>query len=125
MASWPTPEPILEYPLTTFRLLGKSNLPVAGGGYLRILPLWYTRMGRALSRRADLPLILYTHPWEIDPDQPRLAGRLKSRFRHYTNLGRTHSRLRALIGQNRHVAFESSNLAASTQQTVDLRRLKA
>ena len=78
--------------------LGPLNLPVAGGGYFRIFPYWWTRWGIArvnqLERR---PAIFYLHPWEIDPEQPRLkAGRL-SRFRHYRNLETTEARLRQLV----------------------------
>jgi len=88
---------LVEVPGSTTRL-GPLNLPVAGGGYFRILPYWWTRWGIArvnsLERR---PAIFYLHPWEIDPDQPRLkAGRL-SRFRHYRNLQTTEARLRQLV----------------------------
>jgi len=99
--------PLVEYPITTFRFIGDINLPVGGGGYLRILPFWYTRFGCARAAKEDLPVIAYIHPWEIDPEQPRLAGRLKSRLRHYTNLAATSSRLRKLIGIGRFTSFEA------------------
>ena len=88
---------LIEVPGSTTRL-GPVNLPVAGGGYFRILPYWWTRWGIArvneLERR---PAVFYLHPWEIDPDQPRLqAGRL-GRFRHYRNLHCTETRLRQLL----------------------------
>ena len=69
------------------------NLPVAGGGYLRILPYWYTRFGIRRATAEGLPIIAYFHPWELDPEQPRLPARKKSRFRHYTNIGRMAGRV--------------------------------
>jgi polysaccharide deacetylase family protein (PEP-CTERM system associated) len=104
--------PIVEFPLTTFRLLKAQNLPVGGGGYLRILPFWYTRLGVRRARAQGLPLIVYVHPWEIDPDQPRLAGSTRSRLRHYTNLGRTWGRLRRLLAMGPYSSFRGSGLAA-------------
>lgn len=88
--------PIIEQPLSTFRLAGRLNLPVGGGGYLRILPFWYTRLGLARLRRERLPLVTYLHPWELDDEQPRIAAPLRSRVRHYTNLSRMAGRVRAL-----------------------------
>ena len=97
--------PLVEYPITTFRWLGKQNLPVGGGGYLRIFPFWYTRLGIFHAQREGLPLIVYLHPWEIDPEQPRIQARLKSRLRHYTNLGKMRNRLRLLLQQRQFTAF--------------------
>jgi hypothetical protein len=74
------------------------NLPVAGGGYFRILPYWWTRWGIArINRHERRPAIFYLHPWEIDPEQPRLAVKGLSRFRHYYHLEKTEPRLRALL----------------------------
>lgn len=88
---------LIEVPGSATRL-GPMNLPVAGGGYFRILPYWWTRWGIARVNKLERrPAIFYLHPWEIDPDQPRLkAGRL-GRFRHYRHLGETESRLRQLL----------------------------
>lgn len=88
---------IVEFPLSTVRVLG-LNLPGPGGGYLRILPFSYLRF--ALRRIAEVdraPAIVYVHPWEFDPEQPRIGCGLRSRFRHYTGLGRTERRLSALL----------------------------
>ena len=93
--------PIVELPPATVRTLG-MNLPAAGGGYLRLLPYGWTR--RALTRlneRERQPAVFYVHPWEIDPDQPRLPARGLSRFRHYRNLHLTEPRLRSLLGSFR------------------------
>ena len=88
---------LIEVPGSTTQL-GPMNLPVAGGGYFRILPYWWTRFGiDRVNRLERRPAVFYLHPWEIDPDQPRLhAGRL-GRFRHYRNLSDTERRLRHLL----------------------------
>ena len=87
-----------EIPLTTARLLGR-NLPAGGGGYFRLAPYRLSRWAiRRVNRVDRQPAIFYMHPWEIDPDQPRIAGTgLKTRFRHYVNLGKTESRLDRLL----------------------------
>jgi hypothetical protein len=75
------------------------NLPVAGGGYFRLLPYAWTRWGIArINGREGRPAIFYLHPWEIDPGQPRLKGSALSRVRHYRNLDKTDERLRRLLG---------------------------
>jgi polysaccharide deacetylase family protein (PEP-CTERM system associated) len=90
---------IWEIPPSTVRLAGQ-NLPVAGGGYLRLLPLSFTRWGMGrIHRRDRQPVIVYFHPWELDPEQPRLQASWKSRFRHYTGLQRTESRLDKILAQ--------------------------
>ena len=88
-----------EIPMTTLRLM-ERNLPCSGGGYFRLLPYWLFRLALSqVNRREGRAGIFYLHPWEIDPDQPRIhaAGRL-SKFRHYVNLGRTEGRLEHLLG---------------------------
>ena len=88
---------ILEMPISTWRV-GSLNLPFGGGGYLRILPLAYTRLAfRSVNERDHQPVIVYFHPWEIDPDQPRVKVPFRSRFRHYTNLGSMKKRIGALL----------------------------
>jgi polysaccharide deacetylase family protein (PEP-CTERM system associated) len=87
-----------EFPMTTLRLFGR-NWPCSGGGYFRLLPTAVYRTGLAhLNRREAMPGIFYFHPWEVDPGQPRIAGcGWKSRFRHYTNLGRMEADLAAIL----------------------------
>jgi polysaccharide deacetylase family protein (PEP-CTERM system associated) len=87
---------IVEFPISTFKVLGR-DLPVAGGGYLRMLPLWYNRAGIDRMSERSRPAMVYVHPWEIDPDQPRIRTRLRSRLRHYTNLGQMQARLEHLL----------------------------
>jgi polysaccharide deacetylase family protein (PEP-CTERM system associated) len=86
-----------EFPVSTVRL-GKHNLPVAGGGYFRLSPLWITRQAIRHINAEGHPAVVYLHPWEFDPDQPRISNApLLSRFRHYVNLEKTESRLGALL----------------------------
>lgn len=86
-----------ELPGSTVRHFG-TNLPMGGGGYFRLLPYRWTSMGiRRLNEVEGRPAIFYLHPWEIDPEQPRLDVSALSRFRHYRNLGQTESRLRRLL----------------------------
>lgn len=88
---------IWEVPPSTVQIAG-ATLPVAGGGYFRLFPYGWTR--RAISRLNELeqrPAIVYLHPWELDPDQPRMPVTGLTRFRHYVNLGRTARRLEHLL----------------------------
>ena len=90
---------IVEWPLSTAQAFG-CRLPVAGGGYFRLLPYWLTHWGLStINQRELLPFIFYLHPWEIDPGQPRVAASWLSQFRHYTNLGKCEDRLRRLLGE--------------------------
>jgi len=90
---------IVEFPLSTVQRFGLT-CPIAGGAYLRFLPSRVMRSGiRRINEVEKQPAIIYLHPWEIDPGQPRLAAPLKSRLRHYTNLGQTESKLRRLLAE--------------------------
>jgi polysaccharide deacetylase family protein (PEP-CTERM system associated) len=91
------PNGIWEAPVSTVRMAGR-NWPVGGGGYFRLFPLWLTRRAIRRINGEGQPAILYLHPWEFDPEQPRIQGidRL-ARFRHYHALDRTESRLRSLL----------------------------
>ena len=93
---------LLEIPPATLRLPG-VNLPVGGGGYFRLLPPALLEWALRQTARDGRPpvAVLYFHPWEFDPDQPRLPlGRL-SGFRTYVGLGRSRTRLRALLARHR------------------------
>jgi polysaccharide deacetylase family protein (PEP-CTERM system associated) len=99
--STPNEKSVVAWPLATAKILGCS-LPVAGGGYFRLLPYWLSRWGSASINRRELqPFIFYLHPWEIDPRQPRVTVSWLSWFRHYTNLGKCEKRLRRLLGEFR------------------------
>ncbi|KAB7622846.1 XrtA system polysaccharide deacetylase [Alkalilimnicola sp. S0819] len=92
---------LVEFPPATARF-GPLCLPCAGGGYFRLYPYSLTRyLLKRCNGQDGQPFMFYLHPWELDPDQPRLpAGRL-SRFRHYLNLHRCESRLTALLADFR------------------------
>jgi polysaccharide deacetylase family protein (PEP-CTERM system associated) len=93
----PNGQSIWEIPPSTVRF-GKTNFPVAGGGYLRLLPLCFTRWAIRKIHDADgQPVIVYFHPWELDPGQPRLKAGWKSRLRHYTGLAKTEGRLEEIL----------------------------
>ncbi len=87
---------IVEFPLSTAKIF-KYKLPVAGGGYFRLYPYALTRAGLAQINRRQQPFIFYLHPWEIDPDQPRIEAGWFSRFRHYNNLDKCEHRLTRLL----------------------------
>jgi len=90
-----------ELPGSTTQMAGR-NLPIAGGGYFRLLPYAWTRYGiRTVNLREHKAVIFYLHPWEIDPDQPRLRASALSRLRHYRNLTETEPRLRRLLAEFR------------------------
>ena len=97
----PSGRQIVEFPLSVAEVLG-MRLPVAGGGYFRLLPYAVTRAGlRQVNRNARSPFVFYLHPWEIDPGQPRIPAPLKSRLRHYTNLDACEARLVRLMSEFR------------------------
>jgi polysaccharide deacetylase family protein (PEP-CTERM system associated) len=114
--------PLNEYPMSTFRFWNSPNMPVAGGGYLRIFPSWYTRMGVRRAWKEGLPVVAYVHPWEVDPEQPRMknAG-LKSKLRHYTNLAKTAERLRKLLALGPFTSFRESGLEAERSWALGVR----
>ncbi len=93
----PSGNTLAEFPISVFRY-GSIKFPVAGGGYFRLFPYSMTRWGLAQINRSGHEFVFYLHPWEIDPEQPRIreAGAL-SRFRHYLNLDRTRPRLTRLL----------------------------
>lgn len=92
---------ILEIPASTVQLRGR-NWPVAGGGYFRLLPYAVTRWAiQRINATDDLPALVYVHPWELDPDQPRLPAPALARFRQYTNIGATAGRLHRLLTEFR------------------------
>ena len=87
---------LIEFPLSTMKIF-QYRLPVAGGGYFRLYPYWLSRAGLRQINHRQKPFIFYLHPWEIDPDQPRISASWLSRFRHYNNLNKCEPRLRQLL----------------------------
>ena len=88
---------IVEFPPAVITRLGK-NIPTGGGGYFRFFPYFITVRWLKEINNSGKPFVFYMHPWEIDPDQPKIPGAsFKSRFRHYVNLKRTANRLQRLF----------------------------
>lgn len=111
--------PLTEYPMPTIRRFG-CPIPVGGGGYFRLFPYSWTRRALASLNASGTPFVVYLHPWEFDPLQPRLrVPRLKA-FRHYVNLGATAQRFRQLLAD-----FPFDTLTASLAQDRRHRRTVA
>ena len=87
-----------EMPVTT-AMLGSRRVAAGGGGFFRVLPYSFSRWAiRQVNREEQRPAIFYFHPWEIDPDQPRVPGApMRSKLRHYTGLDKMADKLRALL----------------------------
>ncbi len=111
----PTPHRVItpsgtldEFPGGVFTF-GKLRLAVSGGGYFRLYPRRFTEfcLGRINTRSAS-PFMFYIHPWEVDPDQPRLSGSLMSKFRHYQNLRTTEHKLNWLLPRFRFDSMSAS-----------------
>ncbi len=102
---------IREFPISTLQLEvgGRMSfrLPVGGGGYLRLFPVSLMRYAfHHINCKEHQPAVLYFHPWEIDPGQPRIPSGWKSRFRHYVNLETTFGKLDALMGNLQFVTMK-------------------
>jgi polysaccharide deacetylase family protein (PEP-CTERM system associated) len=98
--------PIIEIPIATVRLTRRRIAPVGGGAYLRLFPYRYTAGGiRRINNIEGKPACLYVHPWEMDPDQPRLASGLISRMRTYAGLRGTRAKVRELLSEFRFSAM--------------------
>jgi polysaccharide deacetylase family protein (PEP-CTERM system associated) len=98
---------LLEVPLSTLPMFGR-NWPCAGGGYFRLLPLSYSSWALSrINRKELMPAVFYFHPWELDPDQPKI-DRLsaKTKFRHYVNLSRFEYRLTEMLKRFRWSTLE-------------------
>jgi polysaccharide deacetylase family protein (PEP-CTERM system associated) len=88
---------LVEFPMSTARVLGR-NWPLGGGAYLRVLPYPYIRWGMRRVNGEGQPALVYLHPWEVDPGQPRIRSRGKRGISvHYVNLAGTEARLRRLL----------------------------
>lgn len=108
---------LLEVPVTTARFLSR-NWPASGGGYFRLMPYALSSwLLRHVNQNDGQPVIFYFHPWEIDVEQPRIAGiNAKTRFRHYVNLHRTEARIRRLLGDFKWARMDEIFLAAGADQ---------
>lgn len=93
---------LTEIPVTTARMMN-TNVPTGGGGYFRLFPYPVSRwLIHRVNRLDQKPAMFYFHPWEIDPEQPRIrAADAKARFRHYVNLHRNEDKLKRLLSDFR------------------------
>jgi polysaccharide deacetylase family protein (PEP-CTERM system associated) len=88
---------IKEFPMTVIKLLGK-HIPAGGGGYFRLYPNFFIRRNFKKVLSESRPVIIYLHPWEFDPEQPRISGAgFGNTFRHYLNLDKTQSKLEMVL----------------------------
>jgi polysaccharide deacetylase family protein (PEP-CTERM system associated) len=110
---------IWEFPVAVHKL-GPLNLPVSGGGYFRLYPLrWSFHCLEKINKRQHRPFVFYLHPWELDPDQPRLPIRSRTaRLRHYVNLRSTDRKFEALLDR-----FEFAPLRQVTEDAVRAEQL--
>lgn len=106
---------LAEFPLSTLKFPGYT-LPIAGGGYFRLFPYWFSRWGLGSINRQGQPFVFYLHPWEVDPGQPRLNVKWFSRFRHYNNLDVCEQRLDQLLG---HFRFSAMGDVLRSQQLLE------
>ncbi len=90
--------PLVEIPVTT-AMLGGRRVAAGGGGFFRVLPYAFSRWAiRQVNRTERRPAVFYFHPWEVDPEQPRVSNApMRSKLRHYTNLDKMAGKLRALV----------------------------
>lgn len=105
-----------EFPISTKNLFG-LNLPVSGGGYFRLFPYWFIKSQlKLINKNEGKPFMFYLHPWEVDPEQPRVKGvGLKSLFRHYNNLDKTSARFTSLLQDFR---FESISARIAREENI-------
>ncbi|MFQ3622961.1 MAG: XrtA system polysaccharide deacetylase [Acetobacteraceae bacterium] len=92
----PDPSGVVELPMTTVRV-GNRNLPCAGGGWFRLVPYALFRAGLRRVNAEGASGLFYFHPWEVDPEQPRVAAGRLSRFRHYVGLAAMEGRIARLL----------------------------
>jgi len=87
----------------TTAILGGRRVAAGGGGFFRVLPYAFSRWAiRQVNRRDERPAVFYFHPWEVDPDQPRVPNApMRSKLRHYTGLEQMAGKLRDLVHEFR------------------------
>jgi polysaccharide deacetylase family protein (PEP-CTERM system associated) len=96
-----------EVPVSNFAFRGRV-LPLGGGGYFRLLPAAFFKLGMQSVLQKQNAFVFYAHPWEFDPGQPRVSGiHPWLKFRHYTCLNRTASKLTAMIRAFKWAKFET------------------
>ena len=105
---------LVEIPITTIALAGR-NINCGGGGWFRLFPYAFSRWAiKQVNGQEQQPCIFYFHPWEVDPEQPRVSGAsARARFRHYLNLDRMHDRLARLLDDFRWGRVDEVFMAAA------------
>ncbi|MET0248170.1 MAG: XrtA system polysaccharide deacetylase [Sphingobium sp.] len=104
--------PLVELPVTTAKAAGRT-LAAGGGGFFRLLPYAFSRWAVGQVNNGGQSAIIYFHPWEIDPDQPRVENApIRSKLRHYTNLSKMEGKLQRLI---RDFAWTRVDIVAAQQ----------
>ncbi|MGD9874709.1 MAG: XrtA system polysaccharide deacetylase [Kiritimatiellia bacterium] len=87
---------IIEIPPATVRIAGR-NIPVAGGGYLRLYPCWATKQAIQRINREEHAAVVYLHPWELDPGQPRPPVSKLKLWRHHAGIGSLEDKLHRIL----------------------------
>jgi polysaccharide deacetylase family protein (PEP-CTERM system associated) len=108
--------PIFEFPLSVVDYPGR-RLPATGGAYFRIYPYSISRAHMRRLERAGLPTVFYIHPWELDPEHPRVPFRWKPRLTHYWNLAPTRTKLERLLSE-----FSFASLERVMEHALDQHR---
>ena len=110
---------LIEFPISTIQIFGK-NVPMAGGGYLRLYPYWFFKYGIEKINAENKPAVIYFHPWELDPQLPRIDVGSMKRIRHYGNLALMEDRIVNLLK-----TFRFGTVDEVLQQTDIIRRWPA
>lgn len=115
---------LVEFPLTTFHM-GPFVLPMAGGGYLRLLPIRLVRWAiQQIHRHEKQPAVIYLHPWELDPGQPRFDASRLSKLRHYHNLHKMEEKFMALLSTFRFAPMREVLTSRGLLETCSLKQDK-
>ena len=113
---------IVEFPMPTLRIL-KKNIPFGGGGYLRLLPLWFTIMGIKKFNKEGSPAIIYMHPWEFDVHQPRVKLSKLQSIRHYGRINQNPGKLAALLKKFNWMAMEDYLKEITEKEKLPVKKL--
>lgn len=108
-----------EFPLSTTRILGMT-LPISGGGYFRLYPYFLTEKLICKQIKQNHAYVFYIHPWELDPDQPRVNADFLSRFRHYNNLSVCLSRFEKLLDKIEFTTMEKVLTRCASLQDISM-----
>lgn len=114
--------PVDEYPMTIARFVGR-RVPVSGGGYFRHLPQWMLWRSWHELTRAGRSSVFYLHPWELDPDQPRLQVGLFRRWRHYSGQTRARTELAPWLDAFAWTSFERLRAEQQPARVIALQQL--